>query len=564
MKRWKALAALGACSVLPVLAQQPAHDASSGLPHFEKNGHTLQMLVDGRPYLMLAGELHNSSASSPEYMKPVWDKLAGLNLNTVIGTASWELVEPVEGQFDFTAVDAQVRSASEHGIRLVLIWFGTWKNASSSYVPLWVKRNVRRFPIASTKSGAGSFMGMPVDSLSAFGKATIAADAKAFRALMQHLRETDPRHTVIMVQVENETGLLGDSRDRSPLADEAWSKPVPRELLDYLQQHKDALLPELSRVWQARGYRTAGTWPEVFGTDPAAEEVFMAWHIGRAVETVAEAGKAELPIPMYANAWLGPQPRQPLPGQYPSGGPVAGMLDIWRAAAPHLDFFAPDIYVADFQGVCELYARSGNLLFIPEARANIPNLFWAVAHHATLGYSPFGIEDIAGFKPLAEAYAMLGGLAPVLLKYQSDGKVMAVIEGNEASVRQFEEWTGLLIKFGDPRTAFAPAVDKKTGQQKDLPPAPAAAAEFSIKPDTDKRGFALVIVTAPAEFVIAGSNVVIANSRSHLGTVDEGRFEKGRWIPGRRLNGDETFSSNLFALAPDTLEMRRVVTYSDK
>ena len=106
MKRWKPLAALGACSVVLVLAQQPAHDAASGLPHFEKNGHTLQMLVDGRPYLMLAGELHNSSASSPAYMKPVWDKLAGLNLNTVIGTASWELVEPVEGQVDFTAVDA--------------------------------------------------------------------------------------------------------------------------------------------------------------------------------------------------------------------------------------------------------------------------------------------------------------------------------------------------------------------------------------------------------------------------------------------------------------------------
>ncbi len=561
MKRWKTLAALGACSVVLVLAQQPAHDAASGLPHFEKNGPTLQMLVDGRPYLMLAGELHNSSASSPAYMKPVWDKLAGLNVNTVIGTASWELVEPVEGQFDFTAVDAQVRSAEEHGMRLVLIWFGTWKNASSSYVPMWVKRNVRRFPMASTKSGTGSFMGMRVDSLSALGPATVAADAKAFRALMHHLRESDPRHTVIMVQVENEAGLLGDSRDRSPLAEEAWSKPVPRELLGYLEQREGSLLPELSRVWAGRGFRTAGTWAEVFGTDPAAEEVFMAWHIGRAVETVAEAGKAELPIPMYANAWLGPQPRQTVPGQYPSGGPVAGMLDIWRAAAPHLDLFAPDIYVADFQGVCELYARSGNPLFIPEARTNIPNLFWAVAHHATLGYSPFGIEDIAGFKPLAEAYAMLGSLAPVLLKYQAEGKVMAVIEGHEASVRQFEDGTGLLIKFGDPRAAFAPAADQKTDQQKDLSPAPAAAAEFSMKPDVDKRGFALVIVTAPEEFVIAGSNVVITSSRSHLGRVDEGRFEKGRWIAGRRLNGDETFSANFFALSPNTLEMRRVMTY---
>ncbi len=562
MKRWKAFPALAVCSVVPLLAQQPPHDAAAaGLPHFEKNGQALQLLVDGRPYLMLAGELHNSSASSPAYMKPVWDKLAGLNLNTVIGAASWELVEPVEGQFDFTAVDAQVRSAGEHGMRLVLIWFGTWKNASASYVPLWVKRDVRRFPVAATKTGPGSFMGMPVDSLSAFGPATIAADARAFRALMRHLRESDPRHTVIMVQVENEAGLLGDSRDRSPLAEEAWSMPVPRELLDYLEQHKRGLLPEVSRVWEARGYRRAGTWAEVFGTDPAAEEIFMAWNIGRAVEKVAEAGKSELPIPMYTNAWLGPQPRQPLPGQYPSGGPVAGMLDIWRAAAPHLDLFAPDIYVADFQGVCELYTRSGNPLFIPEARPNIPNLFWAVARHGALGYSPFGIEDLAGFKPLAEAYAMLGGLAPVLLKYQSQGQVMAVIEGIETSVRQFEDATGLLMKFGDSRAAFTATADKKIDRPEDLSPAPVAAADFSIKPDLEQRGFALVIVTAPGEFVIAGSKVVIVNSRAHLGTVDEGRYEKGRWMAGRRLNGDETFSANFFTLAPDTLEMRRVTTY---
>jgi hypothetical protein len=173
--------------------------------------------------------------------------------------------------------------------------------------------------MASTKSGAGSFMGMPVDSLSAFGQATIAADAKAFRALMHHLRESDPRHTVIMVQVENEAGLLGDSRDRSPLAEQAWSKPVPRELLGYLEQHKGGLLPELSRYGK-RGASERPEPPEVFGTDPAAGKFHGLAH-RTAVERVAEAGKTELPIPMYANAWLGPQPRQPLPGQYPSGGP---------------------------------------------------------------------------------------------------------------------------------------------------------------------------------------------------------------------------------------------------
>ena len=347
MKRFRLLFLLGMCAPVAILAQAPQKEATalSPLPALRKAGQTVQVIVDGKPYLMLAGELHNSSASSAEYMQPIWKKLADLNLNTVIGTASWELVEPIEGKFDFSAVDMQITGARKHGMRLVLIWFATWKNASSSYVPMWVKRDPQRFPMARTKTGKGGFMGMSMEALSPLGEAGIAADARAFRALMHHIREADPNHTVIMMQVENETGLLGDSRDRSALAEAAWAKPVPPELLNYLAQHKATLLPEVSKVWGAQGFKTSGTWAEVFGTDAFADEIFMAWFIGRAVGKVADAGKAELPIPMYANAWLGPQPKQDLPGQYPSGGPVTGMLDIWRAAAPKLDLFAPDIYV---------------------------------------------------------------------------------------------------------------------------------------------------------------------------------------------------------------------------
>ena len=529
---------LGACVAAVALAQ------TAPLPAIRKAGQTVQMFVDGKPYLMLAGELHNSSATSAEYMQPIWEKLVALSLNTVIGTASWELVEPVEGKFDFSAVDMQIAGARKHGMRLVLIWFGTWKNASSSYVPMWVKRDPQRFPLARTKSGTGSFMGMPIDVLSALGEATIAADARAFRALMRHLREQDARHTVMMMQVENESGLLGDSRDRSALAEAAWAGPVPPELMGYLSQHKATLLPELARVWEARGFKPAGTWADVFGTDAFADEIFMSWYVGRAVGKVAEAGKAELALPMYANAWLGPQPRQDLPGEYPSGGPVTGMLDIWRAAAPKLDLFAPDIYVPDFQGVCAGYVRSGNALFIPEARASLPNLFWAIGHEATLGYSPFGIEDLQDFKALGAAYKTLAGLAPLLLKQQAEGKVMAVVEGNESSVAAFAKATGLSVRFNDkPAAVVAPE------------------AGFSVKPVKDPRGFALVIRTAPDEFVIAGSGVVVSSAKARLGTVDEGRFEDGKWVPGRRLNGDETFSGNFFALAQDALETRKVLTY---
>ena len=520
------------------------------------------MMVDGKPYLMLAGELHNSSASSPAYMRPIWEKLAALHLNTVIGTASWELVEPVEGKLDFSAVDIEIAEARRHGMRLVLIWFGTWKNASSSYAPMWVKRDPGRFPVARTKSGKPGFMGLPIDALSPLGEHTIAADAKAFRALMRHIREVDLPHTVIMMQVENETGLLGDSRDRSTLAEAAWAGPVPPELMNYLVEHKATLLPEVTRVWGAQQFKTAGTWAEVFGTDAFADEIFMAWHVGRAVNQVAEAGKAELAIPMYANAWLGPQPKEDRPGQYPSGGPVTGMLDIWRAAAPKLDLFAPDIYVADFQGVCAGYVRSGNPLFIPEARASLPNLFWAVGHHGTLGYSPFGIEDLHDFKALGAAYETLAGLAPLLLKAQAEGKVTAVIEGNAASVTAFEEATGLGVRFGGLRAVFSPPASKND-QQKDLAPAPTADADFSVKPEKDARGFAVAIETAPHEFVIAGSGLMLTSARAHIGTIDEGSFENGKWRAGRRLNGDESISGNFVLLGTEIPEVRKVVTYTE-
>ena len=233
---------------------------------------------------------------------------------------------------------------------------------------LWVKTDTRRFPRMESKprpdlqsplSGFFASM-MPAPNLTPLGQESAAADARAFRRLMQHIREVDPQHTVIMMQVENEAGLLGDSRDRSPLAETAWSKPVPAELIAYLVKNKSKLLPEMQEVWGAGGYKTSGTWPEVFGTSNFADEVFMSWYIGRYVGKVIDEGKKELALPMYVNAWLGPQPGMDQPGQYPSGGPVARVMDIWRAAAPRVDLLAPDIYVKDFKGVCAEYARAGN------------------------------------------------------------------------------------------------------------------------------------------------------------------------------------------------------------
>jgi hypothetical protein len=499
----------------------PAAKAAAPLPVIERHGAAAQMMVDGKPFLMLAGELHNSSASSIDYMKPIWPKLEAMHLNTVIGTASWELVEPEENQFDFTLVDDQIRQARAHHMRLVLIWFGTWKNANASYTPLWVKGDLRRFPRVESRDGAAR------EELSPLGEQSVAADAKAFRALMRHIREVDPEHTVIMMQVENETGKIGDSRDRSPLAEAAWNQPVPSALMKYLSENKSHLLPELTNVWAAGGFKTSGTWPKVFGTDAYADEVFMAWYIARYVGKVAEAGKAELPIPMYANAWL-VQDDDQLPGGYPSGGPVSRVHDIWRAAAPQLDLLAPDIYLDDFRGICAGYTRSGNPLFIPEARASVPNLFWAIGRHAALGYSPFGIESLPEDTPLAAAYQTLEGLMPLLAKYQPEGQVVPVVQ-------EWAEQKSQTIALGGYRLKFTFGAASRV------------TAPSSTRPAPPELAYALVIHTAPDEFVLVGQGVSMTPAPDSpgprlagFGTIDEGRYEKGVWIPGRRINGDES------------------------
>ncbi len=374
------------------------HSQTTELPQIRQSAGLKQLYVDGKPFIMLAGELHNSSASSIEHMKPIWDKLASSHFNTVIGTASWELVEPEEGKFDFSLVDSEIAEARQRNMRLILIWFATWKNAGSSYVPYWVKADRKRFsPCVLTphpNAGMSSYMAAYMEQqgtvpLSPFSETTLKADAKAFRALMRHIRSVDPHHTVVMMQVENEVGTLGDSRDHSSLAEAAWVKPVPANLMNYLRNNKTTLLPEVEQLWAKGGYKSTGTWQEVFGNGEWADEAFMAYHLGSFIGEVAKAGKAELNIPMYVNAWLGPQPGQDLPGQYPSGGPVARMLDIYRAAAPSLDLIAPDIYIDDFKATCALYARSDNPLLIPEARDQVGNLFWAIGNYAALAWSPF-------------------------------------------------------------------------------------------------------------------------------------------------------------------------------
>ncbi len=253
-----------------------------------KKGTATQLIVDDQPFLMLGGELHNSSSSSLDYMKPIWPELREMNLNTVLTPVAWESIEPEEGKFDFTLVDGLIRGARENNLRLVFLWFGSWKNSMSSYVPAWVKTDQQRFPRAERSDGAGE------EILSAFSETNCDADARAFAALMKHLREFDgSKHTVIMVQVENEIGMIPEARDHSVIANKLFSEPVPKELMGYLEQHRDALIPEFSELWENTGFKTSGTWEEVFGPGINTEEIFTAWFYSRYTDRVAAAGKAE-------------------------------------------------------------------------------------------------------------------------------------------------------------------------------------------------------------------------------------------------------------------------------
>ena len=293
LRIWFGCAAI--CFLAAAAGQAP--DASD-IPHLRKQGTATQLIVDGKPFLALAGELLNSSATSLEYMKPVWPRLAAAKLNTVLAGVSWNQIEPQEGKFDFSVLDGVIQGARSHNLRLVLLWFGSWKNSLSSYPPDWVKKDFERFPRAQV-AGEEHRTAHPAQRCEPRRRRTRLCGADAPRQ-----GSGRPQHTVIMIQVENEVGMHGDSRDRSPAANKAFAGPVPKELMDYLQKHKDTLIPEFRQVWEAAGYKTSGTWEEVFGKGGATDGIFMAWNYARYIGRVAEAGKAEYPLPMYVNAAL--------------------------------------------------------------------------------------------------------------------------------------------------------------------------------------------------------------------------------------------------------------------
>jgi beta-galactosidase GanA len=409
------------------------------VPHLERRADTTQLIVDGKPFLVLGGELLNNSAASLEYIKPIWSKLTAMRLNTALVPISWAQLEPSEGKFDFTLVDGLIRNARAEHLRLVLLGFGSWKNTWSSYAPDWVKRDFERFPRVQLQNGSGT------ERLSPFSDANRIAEARAFAALMRCIKEIDSdSRTVIMVQVENEVGVIPDARDHSAAANAAYDRPVPKELMEYLQLHKDSLEPELRAKWQATGFKTSGNWDAVFGSGLETHDLFMAWHYACYIGKVAEAGKAEYNLPMFTNAAL-IRPNY-APGQYNSGGPLPHSIDIWKAGGPQIDFLSPDIYF-EFKKWSARYDRPENPLFIPEAAGDAQsaaNVFYAIGNHRAIGFSPFAIDSMdpstAGGRELSRSYGVLSQLAPLILENQHKGPRCRSLDRGSDTFTAGEPW----------------------------------------------------------------------------------------------------------------------------
>jgi beta-galactosidase GanA len=529
------------CLVLAALLGAALASANAATPpHLRKQGSATQLIVDDQPFLLLGGELHNSSASSLEYLNTLWPALKAAELNTVLAPVEWDQIEPVEGRFDFTVLDGLLKQARAHNTRLVLLWFGAWKNSMSTYAPAWVKTDTQRFPRARTRAGVAQ------EILTPFAPATLAADTAAFRALLAHLKQTDTQHTVLMIQVENEIGMLPEVRDYSAAANAAWRAPVPAALTAYLAAHKDSLQPALKAAWETRGARASGTWAEVFGDTIETEEIFQAWHYAQFVEALTAAGKAVYPLPMYVNVALNRPGKRP--GEYPSAGPLPHLFDVWKPGAPSVDVIAIDTYFPNFIHWARQFKRPDNPLFIPEANhAERPDAgadaFYAIGEHDAFGFSPFAIDDIKdGKSSLPQAYRVLKQLAPTINRYQGSGKVRGFkapvsFDGDVDVAPQQVRMGGytLQVSFNAPWEKLTPA-------------------------EVQTRG-GLVIQTGDDEFIVAGKGLTIVFGSADGAQVGIEQAIEGLDSQGRWMNGDETHQGRHIGLSGDAFTIQRVKLY---
>lgn len=495
--------------------------AQKDVPHIESRGGKHALIVDGAPFLMLGGQVNNSSNYAAPLGK-VWPVLDRIGANTVEAPIAWEQLEPQEGKFDFSFVQTLLDEARRHDKRVVLLWFGAWKNTGLAYTPAWVKLDNRRFPRMKTRDGQDHGV------LSPHGVATLAADKRAFLALMTYIRDHDAQNTVIMVQPENEVGSYRNPRDFSPVAQKLFDGPVPVALTGALK-------------------KPGGNWAAVFGDQ--ADRAFNTWHTARYIEALASAAKAIKPLPLYVNAALGDPFVTPDPMALSSGGPQGDVIDIWKAAAPSIDLAAPDIYDRASRNVfkhLDLYTRHDNALMVPEIgnAAEYARYFWAALGRGAIGFAPFGMDDTGYFNyPLGARRLDEATLDAFAAKYRivaaapwakiafdhpvwgtarpDDGAAVSTTLGDWTIMARFGQW-----QFGQrawfPKADLPAWADQPTGG---VVVAQLSANQFLFTGDHVRVDFAPKDGSAPGGMIVR---------------VEEGHFDKGAWVMDRVWNGDQT------------------------
>ena len=507
--------------------------------------------------IILGGELSNSAATSVADIDEVMPRMRAAGLNTVLIPAYWELMEPSEGQFDFTLIDRIIEQARAQQMNVILLWFGAWKNSMSCYAPSWFKENTKRFPRAETRTGK------PLEIATAFSNEVLQADMRAFLALIRHLKEIDgSQRTVTMVQIENEIGMLEDARDHSPLAEKAYRQDVPTPLL------------------KALGLKQKGTWSEIFGTDLYADEQFQAWHYACYVQQLAAAAHQEYDIPFFVNAAMNSRGRKP--GEYPSAGPLAHLAKIWKCAAPDVALLSPDIYDTGFKGWAAQYAMPDNRLFIPETRSCMNTgvrALYTFGEYKALGFSPFAIDQASAEEvaQVTQAYNLLRQLSSIDFRKPS-----------------LPTW-GLLFDKEDQERTITDDNLVLTCRHFFTLPWDARATDGSEW----REGGGIIVRLNPNEYIVAGSGIVVefhtATEQQQLtaqqlgedgfaeaGSGDAGDAQKKQW-KGKRVgltfvnqisisedgtlnyirrdNGDQSHQGRHARISPDDYKILHIKLY---
>lgn len=464
-----------------------------------------KIIVDGKPFFIRGGELGNSGASCAEDIDDAFRRLKQMHLNTLLVPVYWDMLEPEEGKYDFSQVDMIISAAEREDMRVVPLWFGAWKNSMSCYAPAYVKTDTKRYPRARTSAGKALEIASP------FYPAILEADKRAFGELCRHIESRDTSERVIMVQIENEIGMLEDARDHSKGADAEYRRGVPEKLTSWLKAHKRDMHPWLLSRWQANGCKSGGTWEEVFGEGIETDEIFQAWAYAGYVQHLARLAKSINGRPVYVNAALNSRGRKP--GQYPSAGPLAHLKDVWQAAAPDIDMISPDIYDTGFESWTAQYAMPDNALFVPEARrcdANGAQALYILGKHKALGFSPFSIENgnVSADDNLAHAYRIIDQIYGTAVANQTDGA---------------------LFDFANPEITRTDGDLRMTLSHFYTLPWDPAAADTANWPTTG----CVIVKLAPMDYIIAGTGVV-AKFEDASGRSDNARLGED----GFALNGD--------------------------